>query len=281
MNIEVKQINPKDFIFFLAIAMMFTTSFILNQGDYITEFIYRQQGDEKVYHNIVQNWNEKGITSTIGDNKPIFFLYLQKFLDGDFIKTRILAIILIFFNTYLIYKITNRKLALIYPFFYFFLVSIWLTVEVIEAMFLLLMFTQKKQLHQGFFVGVATFFRPYALFYSVLLKKKSDFAYVITFLLFFILALYSFGLLQSYPQTLFNYATNSNEIGKTFGVSQESFDYPAMVVLFLLILSQRNKEYARWGYVSLIPLALRQFGHYFITPYSIFFLAYLKDDKNE
>lgn len=86
------KISYQDFFFLCAILTMIVISVFVNQADYADHFIHRLQEDEKAYYNIIQDWNKNGLHN-FGDNKPLTFLYLQKLLDGDYIKTRAITVL--------------------------------------------------------------------------------------------------------------------------------------------------------------------------------------------
>lgn len=260
------------YIFWLTIIFMVLIYLTLGNSYHILGH-YRNgtgylQPDERVWGDIIKDWNERGIIAVkeADDNKPLTFLYIQKLLDGDWIKTRLLNALLIIVNTFLIYRLTKRKEAFVYPLFYFFLSSLWLTVEVIETLLLLIMFSVQKW--RGWFIGLATIIRPYALLFAIKLTKK-ELVGLATVLIVFALVLQYHGLLFPYIHRVLEYGSES---------SYET-DYVAILVLIPLMLIARNKELNKWGYISLIPLLFRQFGHYFITPYTLFFLSFLKGDK--
>lgn len=265
----MKTLNMPKFYFYAFVLM--TIVFIITNP--MKAFWGETQYDEKVYKNISQDFDS---LYTTPDNKPIFFLYLQKLLDADTNKTRALNIILIIICTYLIFKITNSKTAFLYPIIPIFLNSMWLTVEIIEIMFLLLSFRYVKC--SGLFIGLASVFRPYALLYSVLLNKNQR-IYFLAVLLLAVIYLAYINYLGIYVTRLIGYGLNE----------RDAIDYLSLAWLILwLIIGLTFKQTIAdntglWKYVliSIAPLYIKMYGHYFLVPYTLLFLGYLLSYKSK
>ena len=50
------------------------------------------------------------------------------------------------------------------------------------------------------------------------------------------------------------------------------------LLIMLIIIGSKNKSIFKYGVVGCIPLTLRVWNHYLITPYTLFLLAFLKED---
>lgn len=233
----------------------------------------RIQIDEKVWGNVSRDWKLNGIESlnTNTDNKPVPFLALQRLLQADrtVMYTRTLNIVLIASCAILIYSITKRYESFLFVIIPVFLNSMWLTVEIIETLFVLLAIKYKN--YSGLYIGLAMLFRPYAILYSVLLKRKQIFMVAGIGIWFTGFLLYQ-GLFFSYLNKVIGYG--SEQLPLT--------DYMAMFFLIpLAILGTRNKEMFKYGLVACIPLLLRSWGHYFLPGYAVFLTSYLKGDDTK
>ena len=222
--------------------------------------------DELLYKDISNNFTLDHIRDLYnGHNemKPITFLTLEKIFNSDIFLTRMLNLIFISINTFLIFKLTKNKLSFIYPIFPVFLNSMWFTVETIEMMFLLLGLLYKEK--QGIFTGLAMIFRPYAILYSALLSKKQILNVVIIGILFSVLLLI-LGLFFPYLFELISYTKKP----------YDEYDFLAIVVLIMLfIMGSNNKEMLRYSILALIPLSVRLYGHYFLPVYTFLFIGFL------
>ncbi len=231
------------------------------------------QVDEIIYGNIVRDWNQQGISALAdhADNKPITFLYLQKILKADetVLYTRILNLMLVVCCSTLIYSLTKRYESYLFIIIPMFLSAMWLTVEIIELMFILLAIRYKR--HAGVFVGLAAIFRPYAVLYSVLLKRN-QLHYVFEIGLLFSGLLLYLGLFSTYLNTVLAYGQIPNDW----------LDKTALSFLVVFgILGTNSKEIFKYGLIACIPLFIRLWGHYFITPYGLFFMGYLCDRQKK
>lgn len=229
--------------------------------------------DESVYANISRNWNSQGFQSVViqNDNKPVPFLYLEKVLKADesTFYTRLFNLILIGVNCFLLFKLTKRGEAFIFILIPMFLNTLWLTVEIIESFFILLSLYYNR--YSGIFIGFATLFRPYAILYTLLLKKN-QYKYVLGIGVIYSLFLLSQGIFFQYLFRVSAYAMES----------RLETDYYGLVLLILLaIIGSKNKELFKYGIIGCIPLVLRIWNHYMITPYTLFLLSFLSEDKKE
>lgn len=255
-------------IFYLTIALILSLIF-LNFPEQNNIFPHDKQIDEAVYQDTIEKWNSQGIAGIKdayngSENKPLSFLYVQKLLDANPLKTRLLNAILVILNTYLIFRYTGSYRAFLYPIIPIFLNSMWLTVEIIETFFIILAISIKQ--YEGFFVGLAMIFRPYALLYTAVIERR-QIKYVLLFGLLFTGILAYNGLLWVYVTKLFLYGSQPKVIT----------DYVAFLIFIpMLYLGSQNKQLFKYGIVASIPLVIRAFGHYFIPSYSLFFIASIK-----
>lgn len=225
------------------------------------------QVDEQIWARDVKIWKDQGIRALADniDNKPITFLAVERILQADrtVMYTRLLNIALIAFISILIYSITKRYESFLFIIIPVFLTSMWLTVEAFELMFVLLSLKYKE--YSGIFIGLAVLFRPYAILYSLLLKRRQIIYVLIIGSLFAALLLY-LGLFFPYLERVTAYGSETEPLS----------DYPAVVVLVpMLIIGMRNKEIFKYGLLACVPLILRTWAHYFITPYGLFLTSYL------
>lgn len=227
--------------------------------------------DEYSYIHIVNIWNSQGIVcvfETLNENKTFFFLYLQKILHADIMYTRALNIILVILNTYLLYSISKNKLAFVYPCIPIFLNSMWLTVETIEVFFILIGLKYFKD-HMSIAVGLACLFRPYAVIYSIFMNKR-NIMYIMIIGVLACGALYTNDILFVYFERVFSYGSGAD------GNRYMEPDYVAVLMMMpLLLAGYKNWEYSKYAFAGMIGFYVQIFGHYFIVPYTFFFLAYL------
>lgn len=259
------------------IAIFFFGSVLwgLSGTGYENAYHSQMMPDELMYFKVTNNFtidNIKYLYNQHAEMKPITFLTLEKILESDIFLTRMLNLVFVIINTFLIFKLTKNKLAFIYPIFPVFLNSMWLTVETVELMFLLLslIYVERK----GIFVGLAMIFRPYSILYSVLLTKKQIMRVIMIGTIFSFILL-SLGLFFPYLFELMSYGNNSNN----------EFDYLAIVMLIMLfIMGSRNKLMLRYSILASIPLYFKLYGHYFLLAYTFLFVGFLltmkKDFKN-
>lgn len=234
-----------------------------------------EQIDEIVYSKIVSNWNINGIQTliTANDDKPLPFLFLQKLFlaDKTTLYTRLLNMFFVLLNTYLIYSLTKRQESFLYPLIPIFLNSMWLTTEIIESFFLILLF--KYQSYSGLFIGLSTMFRPYSLIFSITQKSYQFLFIIIPGFIFSGLLLY-YNLFFPYLKTVLDYGSSSST------TSLQSIDIFVFTILILFaIIGTKNKQIFTYGLIACLPLLLRHWGHYFITPYTLFFFSYLYGDE--
>ena len=250
------------------IALFFFGSlfWILSGIGYDNAYHKEAMPDELMYIDISNNFTLDHIQDLCnGHNemKSITFLTLEKIFNSDIFLARMLNLIFVIINTFLIYKLTKNKLAFIYPIFPVFLNSMWLTVETIEMIFILLGLCYKER--QGIFVGLAMMFRPYVILYSVLLSKKQILNVIIIGILFSVLLL-MLGLFFPYLFELISYTHKA----------YDEVDFLAIVMLIMLfIMGSKNKEMLKYSILALIPLSMRLYGHYFLPVYTFLFIGFL------
>lgn len=222
--------------------------------------------DENLYKNIANNFTIEHIQyiyNNVIETKPLTFLVLQKVLNNaDPSYTRGFNLLLIILSTFFIYKITNNKFSILYITIPLFLGSMWLTAEMIEVFFILLsiMYGNKS----GIFVGLATIFRPSALLYIVLLKKRhmKDVIIVGTLFAFILLLL---GLFFPYWFEVTHY------VGDNF-VGLDPF---TIVMLILLITMGYNRQMLGYVIVAGLALGIKSYPHYFLPIYTFLFVGFL------
>lgn len=222
--------------------------------------------DENIYKDIITNyWSYEGLRTIYGsfETKPPLFLLIWKLTNADIVLTRSINLMLVLINTYLIYSITNSKKAIFYPIIIVFCNSMWLTAETIEVFFLLLGFKYSQRI--GLFIALGALFRPYIAFYSIFLNKK-NWMYI-----FLVGGLFSVWML--YVDLFFPYLFGLIDYS---GSPLNDNDYLALFMLIpLFMASSKNVDMQRYAVISLLPLFIRLYGHYFIVPYTLLFLGYL------
>lgn len=232
-----------------------------------------KQVDELVWQKDARIWNDQGIQglSENIDNKPLTFLALERFLgiDHTLTYTRLLNIVLIAFTAVLVFSITKRYESFLFVLIPVFLNSMWLTVEIIELPLILL--ATKYKDYSGLFVGLAVLFRPYSILYSFLLKKRQV-LYIIAIGAIFSTVLLYYGLFFPYLHRVISYGSETEPVS----------DYIAIVILIpLLYIGMKNKEFFKYGLLACVPLLLRTWAHYFITPYGLFLTSYLSEEVDK
>lgn len=222
--------------------------------------------DEYLYKNVTNNFNVEYIKylyyNTL-ETKPLSFLTLQKVLNNaDPTYTRGLNLILIIISTFLIYKITSNKFAFLYILIPIFLDSMWLTAEIIEVTFVLL--SIRYATNSGLFVGLATIFRPTALLYSVLLKRR-QILYVLGIGFIFALILFEVGLFWAYWYEVTHYV-------QTIFIEPDIF---VLISFILLAIIGLNRQMLGYIIISAIPLGMKLYPHYFLPVYTFLFIGFL------
>lgn len=275
MNLDLKTIDK---IYFWIFAISVITLILLG---YITVFPKTDMPDEVVYKRIISNFSIDYLNTNVGgeypDTKPFFFLLIQKELNADTTNTRLLNMILVIIITDLLYSITKSKTALLYAIIPIFLNSMWLTVEILEMLFILLSFKYPKK--SGWLIAFATIFRPYAALYFIFLERKQKLQFIII-LSFAIIFLHLNGLFVPYITRLFRYAVNERAYDE-IGMMDIAF-----LIIFLIIGVNNtkilmNSKLIHWQFVSLVPLYVKLYGHYFLTPGTLLFLGYLLSQKEK
>lgn len=257
------------------IIAFFVTISVLLCVNVNNNFYPQSMEDERLYYDLVtNNWNVEGLENAYngGETKPVSFLVIWKVVDGSRVWTRAINFIIVLFNTYLLFLITKNKLSFLYPLIIAFLNSMWLTAEIIEVMFLLLAF--KYQEKQGWFVGLAATFRPYSAVFILLLQNNKHRLCSLSVGAAFSVILIYYGLFIPYANKMLRY-----------GVTEQYYienDYVALFMMIPLMVSCfHNNKLFLWGVFACIPLLVSMYGHYFITPYTLFFLGYLLVNSQE
>lgn len=244
----------------------FGSMFWVLSGTYVNAYPKEIMPDELMYQDRSNNFTVEHIRDLYNSHyemKPVTFLTLEKILESDIFLTRILNLIFVIINTFLIYKLTKNKLAFIYPIFPIFLNAMWLTVETIELMFLLTGLIYKER--NGIMVGLAMIFRPYSVLYSVFLSKKQILQIIVIGIIFSVILL-ALGLFFPYLFELASYTQKS----------YDEFDFLAVVMLIMLfIMGYRNKQMLKYSLIAAIPLYMRLYGHYFLPVYTFLFIGFL------
>ena len=250
------------FIFFYILTLLYVC---------FGNHIFFIQFDERVYLSSINTWNQFDIATVYnisGENKTIFFLYIQKILGANIIYTRILNVLLIIGTMYLLYSLSGNKLAFLYPLIILFLNSMWLTVEIIEVFIMLLGFKYLKN-HMGVAVGLACLFRPYAVIYSLFMDKR-NMIYIIIIGLSACAILYMNDVLFIYAELMIGYGSNGIQ-NKLDTVDT----YSLFLLIPLIIAGYKNWHYSKYAFAGMVGLSVQMFAHYFIVPYTFFYLAYL------
>ena len=267
-SIQYSKIEPRTVFFWLIIFLM------VNLIIAISPERFNIQPDEAVYQNITKHWDEIGMLEAVrGDTKPITFLSIEKFLDNANIsQTRTLNYILILACTLLIFRLTKRYESFLFILIPTVLNSLWLTVEIFEVLFVLIALNLEK--YKGLFIGMAVIFRPYALGYSILIKKKQWIGLSIP-IIFLLVVMTLTGLLWTYPDRLNRYGTDEAQLFN-------DLDVVALIMWFMMAyLGWQNKEMRYYGLIASIPFVLRTFAHYFLPSFTWFFVGYLLTKKKD
>ena len=259
------KIFTKVIIYGIAIFFFVTVFWIIlanpdhfyNQTPQVDEIVYKEGSDNFSINHIRDMYINNYV------NKPLTFLILEKIFASDIFLTRMLNLLLVIINTFLIYKLTKNKFSFLYFVFPVLTNSMWLTVEIIEAMFLLLGLCYKER--NGIFVGLATIFRPYSILYTILLSKKQIFYVIIVGAVFSVILLI-LGLFFPYFFNVISYTHN------TYG----EVDFLLFVMLgILFIIGCRNRLMLKYSIIAMVPLYMRSFGHYFLPVYTFLFVGFL------
>ncbi len=254
-------------LFFILILIGISVS--VNFDNVLTPY----NSDEQIYKNISDNFTLEHIRYLYNhgmESKPISFLVLEKILNNaDPFYTRGLGYILIFLSTFLIYKITNNRLSFLYPLIVIFLDTMWLTAEIIEIFFVLLSIQYTNR--SGWFIGLATIFRPTSLLYSFLLPKKQIFSVLLIGTLF---ALILFGIRLFFPYL--HQVTSYAEDGFV-----GFFVMLLVILVMLMIMGLSNRKMFPYIMISAIPLYMELFPHYFLPIYTFLYVGYLLNMNND
>lgn len=228
--------------------------------------------DEVLYKNDANNFtidHIKDLYNNAGEAKPLTFITLEKILgNANQVYTRIFNIILIGITTLLIYKITNNKLSFLYIMLPIFLNSMFLTAEIIEIVFILLSMIYVKR--SGIFVGLAMIFRPYAIAYTLLLKKR-QIPYVILIGLIFSVVLVVLGLFIPYLHMVTGYGSNRISLA---AISPAESIAVYMMLISLAVCGYR-RELLKYAVVSAIPLYIVVTPHYFLPIFTFLYIGFL------
>lgn len=229
--------------------------------------------DERTYYLPASNGiHSQGISylQTHPDTKPLSFIYIFYLLDGNIFYSRLLNYFLIGITTYFIFKLTESKLSILYPLIPIFLNGATLTDEIIPAMFIVMSFCYMK--YNGFFIGLATIFNPFSILYGILLNKK-NFAYFIIIGELFVALLLYLGLFFPYLFWLIHY----EQLNETQPLNW----FTQLFLIIFFIIGSKDKTIMRYAFISTIPLITRPyFNWYYIVPYTILFVGYLIQEKD-
>ena len=255
------------FLFFAIIGMSIFSGF--------TTIFEPYSWDEHLYQNVSNNFtieHIKYLEYNMMESKPLTFLVLQYSLDkANPTYTRLFNLLLIFVCTYLIFKLTDNKLAFLYILIPIALDSMWLTAEIIEVTFVLLSIKYAK--NSGIFIGLATIFRPSAIVYSLLIKRKQIWSVLIIGTLFAGILLY-LGLFYSYWYEVTNY----------LGTRYLGLDMYILLITIMFIIIGLNKQMLGYILISAIALNIQMYPHYFLPINTFLFMGFLlnmNEDKKE
>ena len=265
MHIPENKIVPIFLRYGVALFLLFTIFYITIDTNYktITE---PYSWDEHVYKNVANNFTFNHIRDlyySVQETKTISFLTLEKILNNaDPFYSRGLNLLLILLCTFLIYKITNNKLSLLFFLIPVFLDTLWLTIEIIEIVCILLSIRYASK--SGLLVGIATIFRPTAVLYSLLLKKKQILYVLIIGILFALLLMY-LNLFSAYYFEVTHY----------MGHIRLGLVPIVLEALIMFIVIGYNKQMLGYVIISVIPLNIQMFPHYFLPVYTFLFMGFL------
>lgn len=255
------------FLFLTILGIMFSLNFVTITDPY--------SWDENLYNNVSNNFTVEHIRwleYNMMESKPLTFLLLQHSLGGaNPTYTRLFNFLLIIISTLLIYKITNNKFAFLYILIPIALDSMWLTVEIIEIVFILLSIQYANK--SGIFVGLATIFRPSAILYSFLLKKWQVLYVILIGTIFSGILLY-LGLFYSYWYEVTNY----------LGTRYLGLDLYILLITIMFIIIGLNRKMLGYVIISIIPLNIQMYPHYFLPVCTFLFVGFLlnmNDDRKE
>jgi len=223
--------------------------------------------DETTWGNISNNFTVDHIRylyNNVMESKPLLFIATHKvFGSPNVTYTRLLNYLLIILSSIIIYKITNNRLSFLYFLIPVFLDTIWLTAEIFEVFFILLSIHYVNR--SGIFVGLAMLYRPSAILYSVLLKWK-QIQYVIALGMIFVIVLLSLGLFFPYL-----YETTTYSKDGFIGIDA----MPAFYFLMLVVMGITNRRMLPYVIISMFPLLMKTYWHYFLPVYTFLFIGYL------
>jgi len=230
--------------------------------------------DDGYYQNVTRRAINIGTVQGLFDSlkndfeiKSVPFMALQVVFRAydTLIYTRALNIVLILVVTGLIYDMSKRKEALLFPIIPWFLNGMFLTNEIIEVVIVL--FSIKFSKHSGILIGIATLFRPYAIVYTALLKR-SQIKYVLGLGLMYVLILLYYDSFTYYLFRVLNYSVVQR-------LGSSNIDYVSLLFLPLMIFLGYKTKMFWYGTLAMIPLTSRMFSHYFIPCFVFFLLGYL------
>jgi len=255
------------FLLLTIIGLMLSLNFVTITDPY--------SWDEHLYQNVSNNFtieHIKYLEYNMMESKPLTFLVLQYSLDkANPTYTRLFNLLLIFVCTYLIFKLTDNKWAFLYILIPIALDSMWLTAEIIEITFVLLSIRYANK--SGIFIGLATIFRPSAIVYSLLIKRKQIWSVLIIGTFFAGILLY-LGLFFSYWYEVTNY----------LGTRYLGLDMYILLVTIMFIIIGLNKKMLGYVLVSAIALNIQMYPHYFLPINTFLFVGFLlnmNDDIKE
>jgi len=255
------------FLLLTIIGLMLSLNFVTITDPY--------SWDENLYKNVSNNFTLEHIRwleYNMMESKPLTFLVLQHSLGGaNPTYTRLFNLFLIIVCTYLIFKLTDNKWAFLYILIPIALDSMWLTAEIIEVTFVLLSIKYAK--NSGIFIGLATIFRPSAIVYSLLIKRKQIWYVLIIGTLFAGVLLY-LGLFYSYWYEVTNY----------LGTRYLGLDMYILLITIMFLIIGLNRKMLGYVLISSIALNIQMYPHYFLPINTFLFIGFLlnmNEDKKE
>ena len=256
----------KKFVFYAMFLTMIILQ-VLNESNNLTpdgidEVVFAKLSQQIVNIGTIQGFFD--VLANEHEIKSAAFIGLQVLLKvhETIAYTRALNIVLILLIMLMMYDMTKRKEVLLFPLIPWFLNSLWLTNEIVEVFFVIvsIRFIQ----YSGFLIGIATVLRPWALVYTMLLKRN-QIKYVLAVGLVYVMILLYYNSFFVYLDIVLNYSVA--RIGPS--------DYVATFFLIFFLFIGYKTPMFKYGIVSMLCLLTKLSYHYFIPVYTFFFFGYL------
>ena len=237
-------------------------------GNGIDEAYYKD-----VTQRIVNTGTVQGLFETLKDDfetktAPFIGLHVVLRMYETKVYARAFNALLILIISYLVYDMTKRKESFLIPIIPWFLNSLWLTNEIIEVFFVIL--AVRFAQFSGLLIGIGTLFRPWTLFYSVLLKQN-QIKYVVMIGMIYVLILFYYDSFLFYLYKVFHYSV----IAHGFTSGNEPIDWVSILFCGLFLFLGYKTKMFWFGIVSMISLSTKLYAHYFVPSMILFYFGYL------